>query len=232
LAIKASKPAAGCGCFVVGLLGFALFMGAIFTYTSVVAEHTWFPPGDPTHFDPIAGFGAIQAHAGAGARLLSFEARYVRPDGSLELTASFSPPPTVEYRFARELAGAPPGAPPGGAGRGADDHWYEPIRVTLSRPWQFRGVSRSAGGVRTRYQYFNLGMARDASRPQAGPRAAFAPPPVCPLRDLWSVALDRGAPKEAVAVIRYDPAGYSFAIEGTPTRLFFGLDCAPLTRPR
>jgi hypothetical protein len=221
------KAAIGCGCVVLGL-GFASFMAAIFAYTSVVAEHTWFPPGEPAHFDPVAGFGTIQSHAGAGTRLLSFEARFVRADGTLDLTASFSPPPTVEYRFARDLPGPPRNAPPVGAGRRADDHWYEPITVNVSRPWQLRSVSRASGGVRTSYQYFNLGMAREAGRVQAGPEATFAPRPACPLGDLWKVAADRGAPTAAVAVIRYDSAGYRFRIEGTPIDLAFGVDCAPV----
>jgi hypothetical protein len=228
---KGSSPTAaiGCGCVVLSL-GLALFMAAVFSYTSVVAEHTWFPPGESAHFDPVAGFGTIQSHAGAGARLLSFEARFVRADGTLNLTATFSPPPTVEYRFARDLPGPPRNASPVGAGRRADDHWYEPINVTVSRPWQLRSVSRASGGMRTSYQYFSLGMARDAGRVQAGPEAVFAPPPACPLRELWKVAADRGAPQGAVAVIRYDSAGYSLRIEGTPIDLAFGVDCAPVTR--
>jgi hypothetical protein len=231
LAGKGSSPnaALGCGCVLLGL-GFALFMGAIFAYTSLVAQQTWFPPGEPAHFDPIAGFRTIQSHAGTGARLLGFEARFVRADGTLDLTASFSPPPTVEYKFARDLTGPPKNAPPVGAGRRADDYWYEPIRVSVSRPWQFRSVSRASGGMRTSYQYFNLGMARDAGRPQAGPRMVFAAPPACSLRELWKAAADRGAPQDAVAVVRYDAAGYSFRIEGTPIDLAFGLDCAPVAR--
>jgi hypothetical protein len=230
MAPKAPRVAAGCGCFLLGLSGLALFAGAILAYTSVVAEQTWFVPGEAAQFDPVAGFGTIQTHAGAGARLLGFEARFVRADGTLDLTATYSGPPTVEYRFARSLPGAPKDAPPVGAGRPADDHWYEPIRVKISRPWEFRSVSRSSGGTRTRYQYFNLGMARDAGRPQAGPEVVFAPRPACPLGDLWKVAASQGAPSSAVAVIRYDPIGYSFRIEGTPIDLAFGVDCAPLAR--
>jgi hypothetical protein len=229
---KAPLPAAGCGCFLLGLAALALFAGAILTYTSVVAEQTWFVPGEAAQFDPVAAFGTIQSRAGSGARLLSFESRFVRADGTLDLTATYSPPPTVEYRFARSLPGPPKDAPPVGAGRRADDHWYEPIRVKISRPWEFRSVSRSSGGTRTRYQYFNLGMARDVARVQAGPEVVFAPRPACSLRDLWKVAASQGAPTSAVAVIRYDPTGYSFRIEGTPIDLAFGVDCAPLAGRR
>jgi len=211
-------------------LGLALFMAGIFAYTSVVAEHTWLPPGDPAHFDPVAGFGRIQTHAGAGARLLGFEARFVRADGTLDLGASYEPPPSVEYRFVRELPGPPKGTPPVGAGRGKGDHWYEPIRVTVTRPWQLRSVSRTAGGIRTRYQYFDLGMARDGGRAQAGPEATFAPRPACPLRDLWKLAAGLGAPSGAAAVVRYDSTGYSLRIEGTQIDLAFGVDCAPAAR--
>ena len=227
-----ASAAGGCGCAVLGILAFALFMAAIFGYTSIVAEQTWFLPGDPAHFDPVAGFAAIQKHAGAEARLLSFEARFVRADGTLDLTATYSPPPTAEYKFVRRLASPPKDAPPLGTGRPADTHWYEPVIVKASRPWEFRGVSRSSGGIRTRYQYFNLGMARDGGRAQAGPDPALAAPPSCSLRDLWKIAAQQGAPTDAVAVIRYDPAGYSFRIEGTPIALVFGVDCAPLARRR
>jgi hypothetical protein len=228
VAVKAPRAAAGCGCFIVGLLGLALMAGAILAYTSVVAEQTWFPPGEPARFDPVAGLGTIHSYAGSGARLLGFEARFVRADGTLDLTATYRPGPTVEYRFARSLPGPPKDAPPLGTGRRADDHWYEPITVKVSKPWEFRSVSRSSGGSRTRYQYFNLGMARDAGRPQAGPRVAFAAPPTCSFRDFWKAAADRGAPDGAVAIIRYDPTGYTFQIQGTKILLAFGIDCVPI----
>jgi len=203
--------------------------GGILAYTSVVAEATWFPPGDPARFDPVAGLGTIQSYAGAGVRLLGFEARFVRDDGTLDLTATYRPGPTVEYRFARSLPGPPNDPPPLGTGRRADDQWYEPITVKVSKPWEFRSVSRSSGGTRSRYQYFNLGMTRAAGRPQAGPQLAFAAAPSCALRDFWKAAADRGAPLGAVAVIRYDPTGYIFQIQGTKVLLAFGADCAPLS---
>ena len=225
MASKSSTLAAGCGCVVLVVSGLVLFLGGIFAYTSVVAEQTWFPPGDPAQFDPVQGFGTIQSYAGGGSRLLGFEARFVRPDGTLDLNATYSPRPTVEYRFARSLPGPPKDAPPLGTGRRADDQWYEPITVKVSKPWEFRSVSRSSGGTRTRYQYFNLGMARDTGRAQAGRPLAFASAPSCPLRDFWKAAAARGAPEGAVAVIRYDAAGYSFQIQGTPILLAFGGDC-------
>jgi hypothetical protein len=226
---KPPRPVAGCGCFALAVLGLGLMAGGILTYTSVVAEATWFPPGDPARFDPVAGLGTIQSYAGSGARLLGFEARFVRADGTLDLTATYRPGPTVEYRFARSLPGPPKDAPPLGTGRRADDQWYEPITVKVSKPWEFRSVSRSSGGTRTRYQYFNLGMARDAGRAQAGPQVAYAAPPSCALRDFWKVAAERGAPSGAVAVIRYDPTGYLFQIQGTKVLLAFGVDCAPVS---
>ena len=33
-------------------------MAGIFGYTSIVAEQTWFLPGEPAHFDPVATFGS------------------------------------------------------------------------------------------------------------------------------------------------------------------------------
>jgi len=229
VAPKAARAAAagGCGCIFIGILGLVLFMGAIFAYTSIVAEETWFLPGEAAHFDPVAAFDQVQDHAGPGARLVRFEARFVRADGTLDLTATYRPAPTAEYTFARPLASPPKNAPPLGTGRRPDDSWFEPVTVKVSRPWEFRSVSRSDGGVRTRYQYFNLGMAREAQRPQSGPEPAFAARPSCALRDFWKVAEGGGASGDSVAVVDYDAAGYRFRIEGTPIDLAFGPDCGP-----
>jgi hypothetical protein len=227
LGTKPSRSVAGWGCFALAVVGLASIMGGIFAYTSVVAEATWFPPGDPARFDPVARVGTIQSYAGSGARLLGFEARFVRSDGTLDLTAAYRPGPTVEYRFARSLPGPPKDAAPLGTVRQPDDQWFEPITVKVSRPWELRSVSRSSVGTRSRYRYFNLGMARSAGRPQAAPQLAFAAAPSCSLRDFWKVAAERGAPPQSVAVVRYDPTGYLFQIQGTPILLAFGLDCAP-----
>lgn len=220
-----ATAAGGCGCLVLALLGLGLFLGAIFAYTSIVAEQTWFVPGDASAFDPVASFDAVSAQAGPGARLLGFEARFVRADGTLDLKATYSPSPSAEYRFAR-AASSPKSLPPLGAGRAPGDRWFEPVTVKVSRPWAFRSVSRASGGMRTRYQYFHLGMAREARAPQSGPEPAWAERPSCALSDLWKVAADQGVPKDAVAVVRYDATGYRFTIEGARFDFTFGADCA------
>ena len=87
-------------------------------------------------------------------------------------------------------------------------------------------MSRSSGGIRTRYQYVDLGLTPRERDPQSGSLEA-APPPSCSFATLWKTALERGAPADAVATIEYDASGYRFEIRGTAVRLRFGLDCRP-----
>jgi hypothetical protein len=140
--------ASGCGCGLLAAAGVGLFLGGIFAYTSLVLAGSRFLPGDPSRFDPVASFPAIAAEAGEGAQLVRFEARFVGPEGTLDLTARYQPSPSIEYRFARP-APPPNNAPPLGAGRRLDDQWFVPIEVTASRPWQWYTVSRSSGAGRT-----------------------------------------------------------------------------------
>jgi hypothetical protein len=216
----------GCGGILLGVgivSGVLLFLGGVFAFTTLVLAHSRPLPGDSARFDPVAAFPAIQAEAGEGARLVRLEATFVRADGTLDLTARYLPSPGVEYRFARPVP-APANAPPLGAGRQPGDAWFVPVAVSASRPWQWHSVSRSSGGVRTRYQYVNLGLSLRERDAESG-RLESAPPPACSFAGLWKAARERGAPGDAVATIRYDASGYRFEIRGTAVSLRFGLDC-------
>jgi len=203
-----------------------LFMVGVFSYTTFVLAGSRRLPGDPAHFDPVASFPAVSALAGEGARLVQLDARFVGSDGTLDLTARYQPSPTVEYRFARP-APAPKDAPPLGAGRQAGDEWFVPIEVTAARPWQWHTVSRSKGGIRTRYQYVDLGLTARERDVRSGTPNRFAPPPACSFAGLWQLARERGAPATAVATIRYDATGYRFEIAGGGIGLRFTPDCRP-----
>src|ERR1700682_6336282 len=53
--------------------------------------------GDARRFTPMAGLVESRAFAGADAKLVSMRAEYVRADGTMDLTATYSPSPQTEY---------------------------------------------------------------------------------------------------------------------------------------
>ncbi len=175
--------------------------------------------GDPANYDPIANFDSMQAFAGEDARLVKFEAEFVRSDGTLDLTASYLPSPRVDAEFMVEVD-APADAPPLGAGGGGT--WYEEISIAAYTPNQARRVISSSGS----YTYVNEGMTRSVRSPQTA-EPIFLEPPTCPFEAFWRVALAEGAPAEAVATITYDEDGYRFSIRDVSVSLAFTTDCEP-----
>lgn len=178
-------------------------------------------PGDAARFDPVASYPSVLDYAGTGAELVSINAYYVRSDGTVELNATYSPAPYVTYDFVRQLDRAPANAPPIGAGGANTALWYEPVEIHLYQPGQWRKVSSSS----VSYTYVNKGMERSVDNPENGLRSPVVPAPACPFAQLWSVALTKDAPAEAVAIIQYNAEGYSFSISGLSVYLTFGMDC-------
>ncbi len=176
-------------------------------------------PGDPAHFDPLAALPAVRAYAGEDVQFISMEARFVRSDGTLDLTAE-SYRPEVTYTFVREVS-PPADAPPLGAGGSASAIWYQTITITAYRPGQWRNVVTGS----TEYNYMNQGMERDTRDPDNDPPGAIIAEPTCGLQTLWAVALEREAPAGAVAVIRYISDSYTFTIQDTNVNLRFDDSC-------
>ncbi|HJR73968.1 MAG TPA: hypothetical protein VJ806_10065 [Luteimonas sp.] len=221
-----AKLLGGClGLAVLAVVAFGLLIAAIFFYSSSKLAHTVPPPGDPSRFDPVAGYAQVAAFAGADVRLLSIDARFVRSDGTMDLEAEYRPSPNARYHFLREVP-APAKAPPVGAGGNADGRWYEQVQVEVSRPWEFRSVRSIGASGSASYQYFNRGMQRRADPPSGRAPAATAPAPVCAFSRLWRNAIARGAPATAVARIEYDARGYEFSIDGLRFSMRFGVDCS------
>lgn len=221
-----AKLLGGClGAAVLAAMAFGLLIAAIIFYTSTKLAHTVPPPGEPGRFDPVAGYAQVAAFAGADARLLSIDARFVRSDGTLDLEADYRPSPNVQYRFLREVP-APANAPPVGAGGNADGRWYEQVQVDVSRPWEFRSVRSIGGSGSATYQYFNRGMQRRADPPSGRAPAATAPAPACAFSRLWAEAVAQGAPENAVARIEYDVRGYEFRIDDLRFSMRFAADCS------
>ncbi len=183
-------------------------------------------PGDASNFDPIGALPGVIAYAGDGAQLISIDAEYVRSDGTMELTATYSPAPSVEYKFARKVA-RPDNAPPVGAGGANTGDWYEPITIDASQPGKWWSVTKTGGGVSTSYSYMNQGMERETSNPENDIADQIVPNPTCSFVDLWKVAIKQDAPKDAVATIQYDHFGYSFTISGLAFDLRFDMNCRP-----
>jgi hypothetical protein len=177
-------------------------------------------PGDASRFDTVAALPDIRTYAGDGAQLISIEADYVRSDGTLELTADYSPSPNVEYQFAREVP-RPADAPPIGAGGANTGPWYEPITVKVDRPGKWWNVTRGS----SEFSYMNQGMERETSSPRNGMADQIVGDPTCPFVDFWQVAVKKDAPKDAVAIIEYDQYGYRFSISGLSVDLRFDMNC-------
>lgn len=186
------------------------------------------PPGsDPSAYDPIASYDEVMRYAAEGGdpvNLVRIEAYYVRSDGTMELTANYSPSPRVEYRFEREVA-PPPDAPPLGVGSSSDNRWFETITVRLRKPGNWYTTTRIGGGVSTEFTWMDRGMSKDISSPSRSSSVAV-PAPRCMFSQLWAEALRREAPRAAVATISYDQNGYSFRISGTGISLEFTPECA------
>jgi hypothetical protein len=220
------KKASSAGCFTIALLIGGIIVVSILVcggipilFSSLVVERTAPVPGDASNFDPIAHFDAIQQYGGENLKIVSINAWYVRSDGTLDLYADYNP--YVEVVFYRELAQPPADAPPVGAGGSPDDRWYEKVEVKLRRPGQLWTVT--SGG--NSYQYVNLGMEQDVSRPTTHTPGEATSKPICSFKTLWDAALKQDAPTSAVATIRYNANGYEFSIRDTNIRLNFNWEC-------
>ncbi|MGQ9910660.1 MAG: hypothetical protein ACUVS2_17685 [Candidatus Flexifilum sp.] len=180
-------------------------------------------------FDPVAALPEIRAFAGDGALLAEIYATSVRPDGTLNLNATYTPRPYVDYRFYRVVP-RPDNAPPIGAGGTSSGPWFEPITISAYQPGQMSLISRTGGGVNVRTQFINQGLAREIDEPTTS--VSFNTDqslldPACSFAELWAQALTRGAPAEAVASIHYNASGYDFVISGVIS-LRFDSRCKPV----
>ncbi len=216
----------GCGGCAVLII---IFMAGILAFTSIVVEQTWFIAGDTSKYDPIASFAETAARAGTDAKLVKMEARLVKSDGTLDLNADYKPAPQVEFTFYREVP-APQNAPPPGAVSGNNGTWYETIRLKAHRPWQSSSVRSFSGSGSSSYQYVNLGMEKDVGTPVSYLPGTATPPPACPFQKLWTTAIQKGAPQNAVSTITYDSNGYLFEMNlEKPLLLKFDFKCQLIT---
>lgn len=178
--------------------------------------------GDTRHLDPFAALGEVRARVGAGAHLTKIEAEFVRSDGTMDLNATYKPGPHITYTFEVPVKSDSGEAPPIGAGGGPGTQMVQRIRVECYEPGQRRSVTRISGNSRTQYSYTNEGMDFSKGSPSMSKLADDIGDPKITTVHLWKIALEKGAPKEAVASIDFDQNGYDFRIRDTKVR--FHLD--------
>lgn len=227
--ITSSKSSStGCSAFVVVALIVAFIAGCILfgvrglpVIIAKFNKNNKPVPGDPHRFDPVASLTAVAAFAGPDSQLVGFEARFVRSDGTMDLTADYNP--EVKYSFQRIIQASDKNKPLG-AGGGPGPR-YVPVTVQVWKPGRIMFHHRIGGGVSSKWNEMERGMRREEGSEQVMPVGK----PVtlrCSLEKLWQTAIQKGAPSDAVAAIRYDADwGYRFSIADTDVRLSFDDNC-------
>ena len=170
------------------------------------------PFGDTTRFFPVDSLGAIRAHAGGQAKLCSIKAKWVRSDGSMDLSMEFDSPMNrnyVKYEFLSDSATTLDPNRPIGSGRKQTTHDKTTIKVEHPR-WVF-GQKRSRGSS---YEGPAKQEGVTISRFAATDNDAsnVIDDPTCNFAELWKQAIAAGAPSDALAMILYDKEGYLFRI--------------------
>jgi hypothetical protein len=219
---------AGCGCvlgFVVAFGGFMWFVLFSNSGAKMMGAETYPLKSDPKHFDPFAGLAEVRERVGKNAHLIEISAYYVRSDGTMDLEATYKPSPNVTYTFQVPVDKPPSDAPPVGVGSTTRDSvWLQEVEVECYQPGQGRSVSRSSGGTRVSYSYHNEGMDFSRHSPAMQPFKDDIGDPKITTVALWKIALDKGAPKDAVAIINDSGTGYRFNISAA--KIFFTCDVA------
>jgi hypothetical protein len=173
-------------------------------------EGTADPPGKVNAFDPSASLHQVASFAGGGARLVSIDARGVRSDGTMDLEAVYYP--AVEYAFVRPAAPVDRSKYPVGTRPESKDE----LAVVA--------VRKSSVVNTTSSQLIDRGMAITKTSPVAAGNVPTAEPQ-CTFAALWSAAIGRGVPRDAVAHVTYEKSAYRFEVENTPHTYAFDASC-------
>ncbi|MBP9869641.1 hypothetical protein KBC59_03745 [Patescibacteria group bacterium] len=181
-------------------------------------------PGDLRAYDPIAHYDDVLAFAGDDVKFLEMQATFVRSDGTMDLKSKLRPTPNATYEFIQKVL--PTEELPIGAGVGVDGYQWQTVKVTVGYPGQRTTVRTIGGKMNMSYSYINRGMKKDLGSPVGSfDEERAQPKPVCSFKDLWNKAIERGAPKEAVAVIDFENGRYGFTIRDTDFRMEFDPEC-------
>ena len=181
--------------------------------------HSADPPGDHARYDPFKVIGAVQDFAGAEAKLLSINARFVRSDGTMDLEADYEP--YAVYTFLRTLAAD--SDRPIGAGGSAS---HERVQIRVGAPGYISRQSTGSTNVKIRLPHKGM-VEVGKSKAKKKDLDKVLPPPQCTAKGLWASAIELGAPKDAVAVIGYQKHGYTFRIKDLELKHNFDFSCQP-----
>ncbi|RPJ09771.1 MAG: hypothetical protein EHM28_00555 [Spirochaetaceae bacterium] len=198
-------------------------------------ENTATVPGRVDAFDPVACLDAVATYAGKDVLLVELYAKYVRPDGTLNLQAEYKP--DVRYRFfgTGKPANATPepkkpdlplGVPRMDAPREVIPYW-EYTSVYIENPhWEEYTINgddaqKWHGGMT---QVFG-GKTEDYAEIEKLRAVCSALPPVLSFGIIWKRAIEAGAPSgDVVANIEYKAGVYRFYIDGTKYEYYFDED--------
>lgn len=172
-----------------------------------------------TRFDPFAAIPEIRERVGKNAHLITIDARYVGSDGTMNLEANYKPQPNATYVFQVPLDNPPANSSPVGAGHGPGGVWMQTVTVECYQPGQRRTISTFSGSSRSQYFLINEGMEVDRSRPTQRDIEPDVAPSMS-TAELWKIALEKGAPKDAVATITANRSGCTFSITGTKVNFY------------
>jgi len=213
----------GCRLWLFLLISIALFFGLLFASGHIFGyiQGTRVVPGDASNFNPSVEFETVQTFAGDDVRFLEMTINYIRPDGTMDLNASYKP--SVDYVFVRRSDDQPPDVPVGAPGHRGDEAQYEYVTVEINQP--FRNISVTSNGSTS--SYVDLGMSSSVrSVPPSIELPEWVSPPTCSIKQLWQIAKSYDAPLDnAVAVIKYTHEGYRFTIHDVSVDLKFSEDC-------
>ncbi len=175
-------------------------------------------------YEPFEALRAVTKFAGEGAQLLQIEARAVKPNGTVDLTADAKP--LVSYIFLAP-GEQEPELPVGAGAQASLLH----TKVLVGRPGEYV-VQRPGGGAGAAMRVAHAGMIHAGrSGAPADARDRVVPPPRCTLAGLWNKAIAAGAPADTVALLRYDHRGYTFRLDEPVLQLRFDIGCQPSTTP-
>lgn len=194
-------------------------------YINTRIEPTAPLPGAATRFDVVQSLPEVASFVGEGAQLESFMAQFVRPDGTLDLEADYTPGPAVTYEFTKPASASDRTPPTGTDGGQTMLALKQPVKVTLTRPGQRFFVNKRNGSFTTAYSYISKGMQKSEEQPRMMPSARKNTLPICSFQELWRQAIEAGAPSDGVASILYNGTLYTLKVFGHPNGVAFGLDC-------
>ena len=188
------------------------------------------PPGDPRAFDGFNSLPEVSDFAGSNCEVVDIDLMRVSSSGLMDLEADYHPQANYALLCDVILTEKERKAPIGAGGVEVNEGDRRAISVSIFQPGQRRHFSSRGGGTNVEMDYIHKGMVIQRSYLVRAADAQSITSPNCSTAQLWEVALDAGAPSNAVARIRYADNKYRFSIDGTAVDLEINANCEPIKR--